>query len=186
MWTSLATEAEAGVCVATSAELAPLHPEKVLMVRSDFAAKRASEHERLCAALIEACWFCDRSENVSLLGEILAQPRYVNAPPGCLERGFASAADPNGAGRRKASGMNIFHGHNANDPTDAKAAWLVNRLDELMEESNLKTPPTDRRPLVKNVFRRDIFKRASGMVVSQAKALNAEAETYSAASGQIA
>ncbi|HLX72715.1 MAG TPA: CmpA/NrtA family ABC transporter substrate-binding protein, partial [Verrucomicrobiae bacterium] len=29
-WTSLAVEAQAGVCVATSRELAPLHPEKVL------------------------------------------------------------------------------------------------------------------------------------------------------------
>jgi len=56
-WTSLAVEADAGVCVATSRELSPLHPEKVLMVRNDFAEARAEEHERLIAALLEACAF---------------------------------------------------------------------------------------------------------------------------------
>jgi ABC-type nitrate/sulfonate/bicarbonate transport system substrate-binding protein len=51
-WSSMAVQAGAGVCVATSADLAPLHPERVLMVRQSFAVGRAEEHERLIAALI--------------------------------------------------------------------------------------------------------------------------------------
>jgi ABC-type nitrate/sulfonate/bicarbonate transport system substrate-binding protein len=39
-WNSLAVMRRAGWCVATSAELAPLHPEKVLIVRRDFAEER--------------------------------------------------------------------------------------------------------------------------------------------------
>jgi ABC-type nitrate/sulfonate/bicarbonate transport system substrate-binding protein len=56
-WASVAVQAGIGECIATSAELAPLHPEKVLMVRQSFAAGRAEEHERLVAALLEACAF---------------------------------------------------------------------------------------------------------------------------------
>jgi ABC-type nitrate/sulfonate/bicarbonate transport system substrate-binding protein len=80
-WTSVAVQAGVGVCVATSASLAPLHPEKVLLVRKDFAEKRADEHERLIAALLEACRYCDQPENRNQICELLALPCYVNAPP---------------------------------------------------------------------------------------------------------
>ena len=66
-WTTIAAEAGVGERVATSAQFAPLHPEKVLMARADFAAERADEHERLIAALIEACYLCDQPENRPLL-----------------------------------------------------------------------------------------------------------------------
>ena len=62
-WNSVAVQSRAGWCVAASAELAPCHPEKVLMVRRDFAEKRESEHLALAAALLDACEFCDAPEN---------------------------------------------------------------------------------------------------------------------------
>ncbi len=179
-WTSLAVEAQAGACVATSADLAPLHPEKVLMVCRDFAEKRAEEHERLIAALIEACAFCDRPENRNLLSEILAQPHYINAPAECLRGGTAGTS----ASRKPVAGVtgtqNIFHQHNANDPTDDKAAWVVSLLYEIMEQSILKMPPTGRTPMLKNIFRRDIFERAIAAVFDQTLALKQEAENYRA------
>ena len=52
-WNSVAVQAKAGWCAAVSAELDPGHPEKVLMVRSDFAEQREPEHLALVAALIE-------------------------------------------------------------------------------------------------------------------------------------
>src|SRR4029079_19682265 len=50
-WNSVAVQSRAGWCVAASAELAPGHPEKVLMVRRDFAEARADEHIALLAVL---------------------------------------------------------------------------------------------------------------------------------------
>jgi ABC-type nitrate/sulfonate/bicarbonate transport system substrate-binding protein len=174
-WTSLAVEAGAGACVVTSAELCPLHPEKVLMVRHDFAQERASEHERLIAALLEACAFCDRPGSRPLLAEMLSQPHYVNAPPDCLKNGLGPGF----------GGLNIFHRHDANDPTNERATWIVDRLHELMEESVLKLPSLSRTPMVKNVFRRDIFERAKIAVLHQARTLEAEAERYQASAGQM-
>jgi len=77
-WNSLAVMRRAGWCAATSAELAPLDPEKVLMVRRNFAEERETEH----LALIEACDFCDRPENRERVMETLAQPQYLDARSG--------------------------------------------------------------------------------------------------------
>src|SRR5262249_19087054 len=64
--------------------LAPLHPEKVLLVRKEFAEKQRDEHERLIAALIEACAICDQLDQRKSLCELLAKPQFVNAPVECL------------------------------------------------------------------------------------------------------
>lgn len=177
-WTSLAVEANVGVCVATSRELAPLHPEKVLMVRHDFAEARASEHERLIAALLEACAFCDQPANRPLVSEMLAQPQYVNAPTDCLKNIVGiEEFEPQAAAT---SPLNIFYKYNANDPTDDKAAWVLGHLYEMIEQRALPLPANGRTPMLKNIFRRDIFQRARAKVFDQTQALMAEAQNYAA------
>ena len=178
-WTSLAVEADAGVCVATSRELAPLHPEKVLMVRHGFAEMRASEHERLIAALLEACAFCDQPANRPLISEMLAQPQYVNAPTDCLKN-ILGAEDFERKPAPETAPLNIFYKYNANDPTDEKATWVLGHLYEMIEQRALPLPPNGRVPMLKNIFRRDIFQRAKAVVFDQTQALLAEAENYGA------
>jgi ABC-type nitrate/sulfonate/bicarbonate transport system substrate-binding protein len=163
-WSSVAVEAGAGVCVATSEQLAPFHPEKVLMVRREFAEHRSEDHERLIAALIEACAWCDRVEHRNYLCDLLARPQYVNAPVECLRAGLLG---PFALGERRFSQFpdhTIFSRRNANDPTDEKAAWVMDQLYELMERRVLKTPTYGRVPALKNVFRRDIYERAHSLM----------------------
>lgn len=85
-WTSVSVEAGVGVCVATSAELAPLHPEKVLMVRQSFSIGRAEEHERLLAALLEACAFCDNPQNRPMLSKSWPSPIMSTPRPNASRR----------------------------------------------------------------------------------------------------
>jgi ABC-type nitrate/sulfonate/bicarbonate transport system substrate-binding protein len=112
-WNAVTAQAGAGVRVATSRQLAPLHPEKVLMVRADFADERAEEHGRLIAALLEACAWCDEPANRRRLAEVLAQPRYVNAPVQAIR---ASLDDPD---------FHIFHRHGANEPS---GDWIAGQM----------------------------------------------------------
>jgi len=152
-WISVAAEAGVGECVATSAQMAPLHPEKVLMARADFAEERADEHERLIAALIEACCLCDQPENRPLLCRLLAQPRYVNAPADCLEAGLVGPFGTKDSQVHALHGLNIFHRARANEPSAAKAAWVTGGLYEF-----LRWAP---RPAGLNgIFRPDIYHRA--------------------------
>jgi len=76
-WNSVAVQARAGWIAVTSLDLDPLHPEKVLMVRRDFAARRHPEHLALIAALLEACEYCDQLENHQLKCSPLARQFFV-------------------------------------------------------------------------------------------------------------
>jgi ABC-type nitrate/sulfonate/bicarbonate transport system substrate-binding protein len=168
-WTSMAVQAGAGVCVATSAELAPLHPERVLMVRQSFAAGRAEEHERMIAALMESCAFCDLAENRLLLSEMLAHPQYLNAPVECISAGWAQ---PVANGKRETvalAGRAIFSESNANEPGDDKARWIIESLYELLQQDVFRAKNPGRTPVLKNIFRKDIFEKARAAKIEDFK-----------------
>jgi ABC-type nitrate/sulfonate/bicarbonate transport system substrate-binding protein len=159
-WGSVAVQAGAGVCVATSSLLAPLHPEKVLLVRKDFAEHRGEEHERLIAALLEAALLCHQPDIRKQLGSLLSRSKYVNAPADCIEAGLLGPAGPTDAPVQPLHALNIFHRHRANDPTTARAAWITGRLYEFLR--------WQKRPAcLDDVFRRDIFLRAQARVKSE-------------------
>ena len=156
-WGSVAAQAGVGECVATSAQLAPLHPEKVLMVRREFAEKRGEEHELLLAALIHAGYRCGQpGDNAALCGR-LAQARYVNAPADCVAPGLAGAD----AGQaRPLHAANVFYRTRAHEPSAAKAAWITGQLYDF-----LRWAP---RPAgLDGVFRPDIYRRARRLVSSE-------------------
>ncbi len=156
-WNSIAAQAGVGACVATSAQWAPLHPEKVLVVRREFAEGRAEEHERLIAALIEACEFCDELENRALLGAMLAQPRFVNAPVEGLEPDLVGPVGAETSEFHAPHGLNIFHRGGANEPTASKANWLTSQLFSFLRWRH--------RPVeLAGVFRPDLFRRAQKLL----------------------
>lgn len=152
-WNSIAELGGFGQIVATSAEIAPLHPEKVLMVRSDFAELRAEEHERLIAAIVEACHFCDDAKNRQSIIETLAWREYLNARPEALQLSF------DGFPRQQRNGEKfmIFARENANEPSLRKAAWILENLRNcgLYGHSSVLSFST-----AKGVFRNDLFERA--------------------------
>lgn len=168
-WTSMAVQAGAAVCVSNSAALAPLHPERVLMVRQSFAAGRADEHERMIAALLEACAFCDRPENRGILAEMLSHPQYVNAPIDCIEAGFTRGVGANGASGNShgLTGAAVFERSNANEPGDDKARWIMQELYELLQQDVFRGKRLSRAPVLKNIFRKDIFERGKRLMLEE-------------------
>lgn len=130
-WNSVAIAARAGWCAAASAELAPGHPEKVLMVRKHFAVNRRKEHVALVAALLEACEYCDQTENLDRLARTLARPEYVGAPEAALRQGIAGEFNIDNRGLRTVPDFAVFHRHDANEPSTDKAAWVMQHLREV-------------------------------------------------------
>jgi ABC-type nitrate/sulfonate/bicarbonate transport system substrate-binding protein len=127
-WASLAVMNKAGFVVARSAEIAPLHPEKVLMARGDFAERAQHEHLALVAALLEACTWCDAPENQDELVTLLARPEYVNAPAEALRMSMGGRYDF-GMGRvEECPGFNLFSRDDANVPTPERAGWVLDGL----------------------------------------------------------
>ena len=156
-WNSVAVQARAGWIVATSSELDALHPEKILMVRADFAAKRSEEHIALVAALLEACEFCDQPQNQAQIISTLARPGFVGVSESALRHGIEGAIDFGHDLGRAVRDFCIFHRDGANEPSGDKAAWAL----QLVRDSGLCPDPSAVSfALAKKIFRPDIFEKA--------------------------
>lgn len=176
-WNSVAIEAGAGFCVATSADLAPLHPEKVLLVRREFAEQRSEEHLRLLAALIESCRFCDVPRNWELIRSQLTHLEYVNAPLECLLTETGVPFNLDCATIRVFHDFAIFHRHRANAPTRERAQWL---LDQLVHHALLPPPDPVGRKRLLETFNNDYFSRALALVAEQTCSTATEARRIAA------
>jgi ABC-type nitrate/sulfonate/bicarbonate transport system substrate-binding protein len=145
-WNSVAIFAGSGWRVAASADVAAGHPEKVLMVRREFAESRADEHERLIRALVEACQFCHAPENRERIVELLARRDYVNVARPILREGF------------EASPGEFLSDGQPYEPSVARAAWVM----EHMADSGLLTAhdAIRRGGVGARIFRPDLFQSA--------------------------
>lgn len=127
-WGTVAVRAGEGWCPAWSAQLAPAHLEKVLMVRADFAAGRAAEHLALVAALHEACAWCDVPANRPQVARWLAGAPYLALPVAAILPALTGRFD-GGQGREEAvPDFHIFSRGGANLPAPAAAAALQAEL----------------------------------------------------------
>lgn len=162
-WNSMAVMSGAGFCVATSADLAPGHVEKVLMVREDFAETRREEHVALVAALYEACTFCAAPQNRERIIETLAEPQYLDFPPHVLRMSMMGTFNF-GLGRiEKVPQFNIFAGGDTNVPTPEKAASV---LEQLKATGVLPDPEQFRPSDAAQCFRGDLFNQATQLLNS--------------------
>lgn len=159
-WNSLAVMSRIGWVVARSAELAPSHPEKVLMVRSDFAERSDEQHIALIAALLESARFCDAPENRERVAEVLGGPGLVGADAEAIRRGMRAVYDYGNGRIEPCSGFNIFARENANEPDARKAAWV----SQTLIASGLTTSAELPHEVAQKCFRPDIFARAAALV----------------------
>ncbi|MEA3186457.1 MAG: two-component system, oxyanion-binding sensor [Chthoniobacter sp.] len=162
-WNSVAVMRGAGWCPATSEDLAPLHPEKILLVQKRFAEVRATEHVALIAALLEACAFCDCAENRERIVETLAQPQYVGAPIEALRMSMLDRFHFTKGRVEKTPDFNVFSRHDANRPSPEKANWILSELQGcgVINDAAVITPNTGR-----DAFREDVFEKARHLVQS--------------------
>ncbi|MGB8166715.1 MAG: CmpA/NrtA family ABC transporter substrate-binding protein [Chthoniobacteraceae bacterium] len=156
-WNSLAVLSKTGWCVTTSMDLAPRHPEKVLIVRKDFATHSEGDHLAVIAALIKSCAFCEKPENRERLIETLAQSKYVGAPIQALRMGMSGTFNYGHDRIEKQARFHIFSEGNANEPTREKARWVI---DNLLSSGLVADPTLIPREKAGEWFRADIYQQA--------------------------
>jgi ABC-type nitrate/sulfonate/bicarbonate transport system substrate-binding protein len=128
-WNSLAVREKIGWCPAISPQLAPGHAEKVLLVRSDFAEARSEEHLAIIAALSDAAALCDEPAFRAELCDLLARREYMNVPARVIQASLVGPFDHGHGHTVSADDFIHYHRNGANDPTTAKAAWLIEGLN---------------------------------------------------------
>ena len=156
-WNSVAVRAGVGWCVTTSAELAPNHPEKVLMLRKEFAEQHAEEHQRLVAAMLEACDFCDQPDYREELVSLLSRNTYLNVPAQSLRQSLMTAFDCGYGKTKPVYDFHVFHRHSANEPSLDKAAWVINHI---IHSGLAAQPDGIVRGTAAKVFRADLYEEA--------------------------
>ncbi len=156
-WNSVAVQSNLGWCAATSAELSPGHPEKVLMVKRDFAEQRPDEHLGMIAALIDASEFCAAPYNNEKLIELLARPEYVGISPDILRRSICGPFNFGHGTSRPVTDFCVFHPEQAAEPSSNKAAWT---LEVVRASGFCKEPSRVNAALSARVFCLDIYKKA--------------------------
>lgn len=160
-WNSVAVLSHTGWVVATSVELDPGHPEKVLLMRSEFARQHESEHLALIAALCESARFCDQPENRERVIETLAQPEYTNAPIQAIRMSLGRTFDYGNGRIEKTRGQHIFYAGNANEPTPEKAMWVI---ENMIQSGTVHDPTQIPVESTAACFRADIFQQAAQLI----------------------
>lgn len=156
-WNSLAVSAGAGWCPSLSRDLSPNHPEKVLMVQSQFANERADEHLALVAALTRAAALCDQPAFRPELAQLLSRREYLNVSPRIISAGLVGPFHIGHGDTDTADNLVTFHRDNANDPVPAQGTWLIERF-----RRHGLIPPGSTLPryLARDLFRTDLFRQA--------------------------
>lgn len=155
-WGSLAVQAGEGWCPTWSATLAPGHVEKVLMVRAEFARRRADEHAALVAALAEAAAWCDQPSNRQQLAKLLSTRPWLNQPESAIRPALLGRFDCGHGRVESVPDFHVFARGDANAPTRARATALQAELvaADLLPRA-LLTPDLPRR-----LFREDLYREA--------------------------
>lgn len=127
-WNSVAVERGIGWIAATSEELAPGHPEKVLLTTEMFIERHYEETRAIMAALREACVFCDAKENRPEVARLLAESGYFSSGEELLLRSLVGPLDL-GTGRKADAGsFHLFHRRETNEPTSERGRWILDEF----------------------------------------------------------
>lgn len=129
-WNSIAVEKGFGWVVATSQQLAPEHPEKVLLMNETFIEQHQDQARAITAALSEACTFCDASENRAKVTNILVSSGYFPGGENILKRSLIGPFDLGTEKQTDATSFHIFRRHSANEPLAERGRWLLNEFIE--------------------------------------------------------
>jgi ABC-type nitrate/sulfonate/bicarbonate transport system substrate-binding protein len=127
-WNSVAVERGIGWIAATSEQLAPAHPEKVLLTTEKFIAGHPEETLAIVAALKEACEFCDAKENRGEVAHILASSGYFEGNEKILQRSLVGPLDLGTGHSADAASFHVFHRREANEPTSERGRWLLEQF----------------------------------------------------------
>lgn len=152
---TLAARAGNGVIVAESADLFPMHPEKALVVCSEFDERNHEVHLEMIRAIDEAASLCETHEGREKAVEILAQPHYLGLEPSLI-RSSLFAGDEKGEVTNET--FHIFSHPEVNRPTAEKANWLVSQMRNM---GLLEGIDTKEGPPLSQILREDVFEKAT-------------------------
>lgn len=127
-WGSMAVRDGIGIIAGLSADLAPGHAEKILLVRRSFAERRPDAHLALIHALHEACAWCASPDHRGDVTALLARRDGLGLPADVLRPALTGDFDLGAGRRRHHPDALLFHGDGINEPSLGRVSWIPEQL----------------------------------------------------------
>ena len=155
-WGSVAVEAGVGALLLPGTAIWAFAPEKVLAVRTDWAAGQPDLTARLIRAVWQAGKWLDDAQNHITAAEILARPAYLDVAAEIIERALSGrfVISDRGEERQTASFIAFHHGA-AGFPWRSQAAWIGSQL-----AGRLGLDPATAAAAARAAFRSDLYRQA--------------------------
>jgi len=155
-WNGVAAAQNIGFTHIASQDIWKNHPEKALVVNSNFAASNKEDLKNVMKAIIEACRWLDVMANRKKAAGWLTKPNYVNAPLQVIEARLMGSNDLGcdlGVQKYKDDYMTFYNNGIVNTPKKSYAMWF---MAQYVRFGYLKTDP-DYKGIAEKLILDDLF-----------------------------
>lgn len=164
-WNGVAVKQNVGFTEISSQDIWKHHPEKALVVNSEFSEKRREDLKNVMKAVMEACKWLDNRANRKKAAEVIGKTPYVNAPADVIEArlmGDYNLGCDQGTEIYTDDYMLFHRGGEANFPRKSHAIWF---MSQFVRFEYLKEAP-DYKAIADKIILQDLYREvASSMKI---------------------
>jgi nitrate/nitrite transport system substrate-binding protein len=167
-WNQQAVFKGIGVPVTTNSDIWKNNPEKVFVMRKDFAEKYPNTTKAITKALIRAGKWLDEPGNRPAAVGILAKSEYVGADSIVLANSMTGTFEFEKGDKREMEDFNVFYRYNATYPFYSDGVWFLTQMrrwGQIPEGKAADWYDTT----IKEIYRPDLWLSAAEALVAEGK-----------------
>ncbi|MFT4686887.1 MAG: nitrate/nitrite transport system substrate-binding protein [Neolewinella sp.] len=167
-WNQQAVFKGIGVPVTTNSDIWKNNPEKVFVMRKDFADKYPNTTKAITKALIRAGKWLDEPGNRPTAVGILAKSEYVGADSIVLANSMTGTFEFEKGDKREMPDFNVFYRYNATYPFYSDGVWFLTQMRRWGQIPESKTADWYD-TTIKEIYRPDLWRSAAEALVAEGK-----------------
>ncbi|MEM6344955.1 MAG: CmpA/NrtA family ABC transporter substrate-binding protein [Bacteroidota bacterium] len=167
-WNQQAVFRGIGVPVTTNYDIWKNNPEKVFVLRKDFAEKYPNTTVAITKALIRAAKWLDTPGNRPAAVGILSKPDYVGADSIVIANSMTGTFEFEKGDKRSMPDFNVFYRYHATYPFYSDGIWFLTQMRRWGQISEAKSASWygDK---IKEIYRPDLWEKAAQALVEEGK-----------------
>lgn len=159
-WGGVAVQQKVGFTQIATQDIWKDHPEKALVVNSQFSKTRREDLKKVMKAILEACKWLDVPANRAKASEIVGKPAYVNANDDVIAARLVGNYDLGcnlGMKKYATDNMRFHKGGLVNFPRKSHAIWA---MAQYVRFGYLSTPP-NYKAIADKLILQDLYKEVA-------------------------
>ncbi|WNJ17845.1 CmpA/NrtA family ABC transporter substrate-binding protein [Pontibacter sp. G13] len=167
-WNQQAVFKGIGVPVTTNYDIWKNNPEKVFVMRKDFAEKYPNTTIAITKALIRAAKWLDNPSNRPAAVGILSKPDYVGADSVVIANSMTGTFEFERGDKRSMPDFNVFFRYHATYPFYSDGIWFLTQMRRWGQIPDPK-PADWYHSKIKEIYRPDLWMQAAEALVAEGK-----------------